>query len=167
MEQANQKTQELLGESRLDLVLYCPHYGPVDGKDCDCKKPVPRMLLDALTALPGSTLDGAFVVGDNSDADGGAVAMLDLPYLDAIKFRRQPLEESLAELKKPAAPPTVDQDKVAGTLVGLAAGDALGAPVEFGRGSGLDRHIPMASKRCAHRGCGQRANIRMIPRWLC
>jgi HAD superfamily hydrolase (TIGR01662 family) len=81
VEQANARTQELLGDAKLDLLLYCSHHKDGNGLICDCKKPAPGMLLDALSALPGSTLDGSFVVGDDREKDKGAADMLSLPFV--------------------------------------------------------------------------------------
>ena len=132
VEQANERTQELLGAARLDLIFYCPHHTDGGDPDCDCKKPAPGMLLDALAALPGSTLEGAFVVGDNPAKDKGAADMLALPFILADSFRSQRLHVTLASLPKAAALTTrLAEDRIAGVLVGMAVGDALAAPVEF------------------------------------
>jgi ADP-ribosyl-[dinitrogen reductase] hydrolase len=132
VELANDRTQELLGEARLDLVLYCPHHRAAGGPDCDCKKPAPGMLLDALSALSGSTLDGAFVVGDNPAKDKGAADMLALPFVLAETFRAQSIAETLGSLPKGKARTTsLVEDRVIGAILGMATGDAFAAPVEF------------------------------------
>lgn len=134
VEKANQRTQELLINGRLDLIFYCPHNGETDGRDCDCKKPAPGMMLDALAALPQSTLEGSFVVGDNLVADGGAAGMLDLPFVLAETFRRQSVEETLASIQRKTRANGMGElipDRVMGALVGMAVGDAFAAPVEF------------------------------------
>jgi ADP-ribosyl-[dinitrogen reductase] hydrolase len=132
VEAANARTQQLLRAVPLDAIFYCPHYRDVDGHDCDCKKPACGMLLNALSEFPEATLEGAFLVGD-APQDRGAADVLELRFLAAEEFRAKPI----AELRAWALTPPLrsygqpDPDKLAGTLVGLAVGDALGAPLEF------------------------------------
>lgn len=129
---ANGRMQEILGTEAFDRIFYCGHYATRDGRACDCKKPAPGMILDALSALPGSSLAGAFVVGDNAAADGGAASMLALPYIDASNFRSRTTDDLLASVSRRDEPQGgLDHDKVLGTLLGLATADAFGAPVEF------------------------------------
>ena len=54
---------------RLEAIYFCPH-GPDDG--CDCRKPQPRMLIEAMRDL-GFGPDEAVMIGD-SDADMGAAS---------------------------------------------------------------------------------------------
>ena len=140
---ANDRTQALLGSAALDSVQYCPHHRDRDKFDCDCKKPSVGMVLDALTALPEATLDGAFVVGD-SKADQGVAEALSLPFLDAVKFRMMTVPQITDWLAaiSPKAGAKPDMDKVQGCLVGLAVGDALGAPLEFQSRAAVRKQYP-------------------------
>lgn len=64
---------ELLGEQgiAIDLAKYCPH-APDEG--CDCRKPAPRMLLEAAAEL-GLDLGSSFMIGDKcSDVEAGRAA---------------------------------------------------------------------------------------------
>ena len=54
---------------RLEAIYFCPHR-PDDG--CDCRKPPPRMLIEAMRDL-GFGPDEAVMIGD-SDADMGAAS---------------------------------------------------------------------------------------------
>ena len=129
---ANNRTQALLEAAALDSIQCCPHHRDRDKFDCDCKKPSVGMVLDALTAMPDSTLDGSFVVGD-SKADHGVAESLNLPFLDALEFRTMTVPRITDWVTSTVRETTTkpDLDKVQGCLVGLAAGDALGAPLEF------------------------------------
>ena len=132
VEQANSRTQELLKESRLDLLLYCPHHKEADGFICDCKKPAVGMVLDALSILDSSTLDGSFVVGDDPKADQGLALALDLPFVPAERFRNWSAAEILNTTNREQSHThKISDDRVTGCLVGLAVADALGAQVEF------------------------------------
>ena len=132
VEAANARTQELLGETRLDLILYCPHHYDEDQRYCDCKKPMPGMGLDTLSALPDSTLDGAFMVGDMPQ-DRGFADALGISFLPATEFRRIPPEQIVQWARRSVGSnqTTVNPSRVAGVLVGMAVGDAMGAPLEF------------------------------------
>ena len=148
VEHANDRTQELLGEARLDLLLYCPHHRDGGDPDCDCKKPAPGMLLDALRLLPGSTLEGSFVVGDNPAKDKGAADMLALPFVLAEPFRTQGLDVTLASRPKDDKAKTYPtDDRVVGALVGMAVGDAFAAPVEFWDRARVRRTYPNGLQR--------------------
>lgn len=132
VEAANDRMQELLGDARLDLILYCPHHADSDDFVCDCKKPAVGMVLDALSTLESATLSGAFVVGDSIRADKGVADGLDLPFVPAEKFRRQPLEGTLASAARRTRQfAEAAESRVVGCLVGLATGDAFGSQVEF------------------------------------
>ena len=70
----NRRVEELLGP--FDGWFVCPH-GPDD--DCECRKPKPKLILDAARAL-GVAVERCVVVGDKqSDVDAalnaGAIAM--------------------------------------------------------------------------------------------
>lgn len=142
---ANARTQELLGQGSLDTIYYCPHYADTDGRLCDCKKPSPGLVLDALDESSDRTLDGSFVVGDDPDKDGELARCLALPFLDAVRFRSTAIEDLLhliQSIQQPAQFCVPASDKVAGTLVGLAVGDALGAPLEFRSRDEVRRQYP-------------------------
>lgn len=132
VEAANGRTQELLQDARLDLILYCPHYQTADGFVCDCKKPAVGMVLDALSKLDSATLDGSFVVGDSVPADKRLAETLDLPFIHAEEFRAWSIEQILRTVaRKPKPAESITEDRPTGCLVGLAVADALGAQVEF------------------------------------
>lgn len=69
VEAVNRRTDELLGP--FDVWLYCPH-GPDDG--CDCRKPLPKMVVDAARALRVDPHE-CVVIGDRqSDVDAARAA---------------------------------------------------------------------------------------------
>jgi len=125
------RTQELLGPAALDFVTFCPHYFQADGRYCDCKKPAPGLALDALSALHNATLRGGFVVGDDMNADAGLARCLSIPFVDAHRFRECNVGELIKTMEPEKMRCAISEDKVAGVLVGMAVGDALGAAVEF------------------------------------
>lgn len=145
VEEAICETQRQLGDARLDEVFYCAHYMAQDGRACDCKKPAPGMVLKALSRFPGISLSGSFVVGDNHDADGGMARSLGLPFLPIDNFLSTAPKEILrrvGELVEVVARVDAPEDRIAGTLLGLAVADALGAPLEFHHRSMVRRMFP-------------------------
>lgn len=64
--QAHERIQSLLGEARLDALYYCPHHvkgqAPYD-KDCDCRKPLPGMVDQALRDF-SIDLIRSYMIGD-------------------------------------------------------------------------------------------------------
>ena len=69
VEAVNRRIDELLGP--FDAWLYCPH-GP--GDDCECRKPLPGMVIEAARLL-GVTPAQCAVVGDKqSDVDAARAA---------------------------------------------------------------------------------------------
>jgi ADP-ribosyl-[dinitrogen reductase] hydrolase len=153
VEAANARTQELLGDVRLDHIFYCSHHRDHDGWDCDCKKPGPGMFLDALSMFSGSTLEGAFMVGDMPQ-DAGAAASVCITFIEAHEFRRMSVQAIVEWASAIEIPPPVrpDPDKVAGTLVGLAVGDALGASLEFLPRSEVRQHYPQPLRKMVASG---------------
>lgn len=139
-----ERTQELLGPAKLDAIFYCPHHRDYDPPDCDCKKPSVGMALDALTELKDSTLEGGFIVGDSS-ADAGTAEALHVPFLDAHDFRHMPIDGILSWLRKikNSSGATAPNDRVEGCLVGMAVGDALGAPLEFQARESVRKRYPI------------------------
>lgn len=126
-EDAIERTQELLGNARLDIAFYCPHEYKISGYYCDCKKPAPGMLLDALSALHGSTLEGAFMVGDDRESDGGAAHTLGIPYFHIAEFQRGSIDDLLDRLPgRRQIGHQPDPNRVVGGLVGYAIGYSLG-----------------------------------------
>jgi D-glycero-D-manno-heptose 1,7-bisphosphate phosphatase len=66
------------GGARFDAIYYCPHHPEEGGGDytvsCDCRKPMPGMLLQASRELE-IDLQRSYMVGDNfSDLDAGRAA---------------------------------------------------------------------------------------------
>lgn len=59
----------------IKAVFYCPHN---DGDNCNCKKPKPGLILQALKKYPEIELDKSFFVGD-SEVDIGIASYFDLP----------------------------------------------------------------------------------------
>lgn len=75
VEAVNRRVDELFGA--FEVCLYCPH-GPDDR--CDCRKPMPGMIVDAANAL-GTQPDKCAVLGDKqSDVDAARAAGA-RPYL--------------------------------------------------------------------------------------
>ncbi len=69
----NRRTEELLmqaGGARLDAVYYCPHYK--DGLvkkyafECNCRKPAPGLIYQALERYPNIDLKASYVIGDKA-----------------------------------------------------------------------------------------------------
>jgi D-glycero-D-manno-heptose 1,7-bisphosphate phosphatase len=76
----------------LDLIQVCYHGGTDHGQPCECRKPKPKMLLDAAAQL-GLDLGRSWMVGDRwRDIDCGAAAgcrtiFLDWGYDEALRTR--------------------------------------------------------------------------------
>lgn len=69
----HQRLEALLkeeGGAWLDAVYYCPHHprGSVEvfTKTCDCRKPAPGMIQQALQAFPDIDLKNSYVLGDKA-----------------------------------------------------------------------------------------------------
>jgi len=75
-------------------------------------------VLDALSALPEATLEGAFVVGDDLKADRGVAQCLSLPFVEAHEFRTCSVEDLLPQHQAANPRPYLSADRVAGVLVG-------------------------------------------------
>ncbi|UCE31617.1 MAG: D-glycero-beta-D-manno-heptose 1,7-bisphosphate 7-phosphatase [Burkholderiales bacterium] len=76
--------------ARIDAVFFCPH-GPDDG--CECRKPRPGMLREALTRF-GAEPDATFVVGDSPRDLDAAVAAGCRPVLVLTGNGRRTLDEA-------------------------------------------------------------------------
>ena len=144
VEAALARTQELLGDAAFDLMLYCPHDKASTGHVCDCKKPAPGMILDALTSVSGN-LEGSFIVGDDHFSDGGLGRVLGIPFVPVDEWmatspERQ--EQFLKDVQSQHSLPQMSSDRVQGAIVGMAVGDALGAPLEFSTRSAVRRRYP-------------------------
>ena len=78
--QLQQQLQEHAG-TQLDLILYCPHLPPRADKpelnnayvqDCECRKPKPGMIMQALVVYPDIDLAQSYMIGDKaSDVEFG------------------------------------------------------------------------------------------------
>lgn len=67
---------------QLDLIQVCYHAGTDQGQPCECRKPKPKMLLDAATQL-GLDLNRSWMVGDRwRDIDCGAAAGVRTIFID-------------------------------------------------------------------------------------
>lgn len=70
VDEVHDRVRELLaGEgARVDGIYYCPHHpdvgGPAYRKSCDCRKPLPGMLLRARDEM-GIDLEASYMVGDS------------------------------------------------------------------------------------------------------
>ncbi|WP_303673850.1 D-glycero-alpha-D-manno-heptose-1,7-bisphosphate 7-phosphatase [Vampirovibrio chlorellavorus] len=69
----NDRLQELLkqeADAHLDAVYYCPHLEkgivPEFAVDCQCRKPEPGMIQQALTRFPEIDLSRSYVLGDKA-----------------------------------------------------------------------------------------------------
>lgn len=68
------KMRHLVGEQggHIDHIEHCPH-GPDD--QCDCRKPLPGMILNILAQYPEAAPESVFVVGDSlRDLEAGLAA---------------------------------------------------------------------------------------------
>lgn len=93
VEAVNRRVDELLGP--FDAWLYCPH-GPDD--DCECRKPKPKLILDAARAL-GVDPSCCVVVGDKeSDVEAGANAGARTIKIDGVRSLRDAVEKILGKL---------------------------------------------------------------------
>lgn len=89
------KLQQLLGESGVTLsgFYYCPHHpeGTVQAytKRCDCRKPLPGLLLEA-AATYGINLGDSWMVGDIlDDIEAGNRAGCKTMLIDGLRHERQ------------------------------------------------------------------------------
>ena len=68
----NKRTEDLLSQhnARLDAVYYCPHFKDGTIKKyalaCNCRKPAPGLIHQALERFPDIDLSASFVVGDKA-----------------------------------------------------------------------------------------------------
>jgi len=69
--------------ARVDAFYYCPH----ESDECDCRKPLPGLLLRAAREVEGVDLDNAMLIGD-AESDLGAAAAAGVP---AIKIGAAPV----------------------------------------------------------------------------
>lgn len=77
VEAVNRRIDELLGP--FDAWLYCPH-GPHD--DCECRKPKPKMILDAARII-GVNPECCVVIGDKaSDVEAARNAGAQAIFID-------------------------------------------------------------------------------------
>ncbi|MGZ3497831.1 MAG: D-glycero-alpha-D-manno-heptose-1,7-bisphosphate 7-phosphatase [Vulcanimicrobiaceae bacterium] len=92
VEAVNRRVDELLGP--FDAWLYCPH-APQD--ECDCRKPKPKLILDAARAL-GVDPSCCVVVGDkDSDVEAGRNAGARTIKIDGVRNVRDAVDEILAD----------------------------------------------------------------------
>lgn len=88
---------------RVDAFLHCPH----DEGECDCRKPRPGLLRQALRRFPEIDLSRSVLIGDApSDVEAGrrlGVATLQLG-VDAVSLAAA-VERAIAERTVAAAPP--------------------------------------------------------------
>lgn len=93
VEAVNRRIEELLGP--FDAWLYCPH-GPADA--CECRKPKPKMILDAARLM---RVDPAccVVIGDKaSDVQAARNAGADAIFIDDAREIVDAIENVLARL---------------------------------------------------------------------
>jgi D-glycero-D-manno-heptose 1,7-bisphosphate phosphatase len=94
VEAVNARIDLLIGP--FDVWLYCPH-GPDDG--CDCRKPKPKMVLDAARAMgvdPGCCV----VIGDKaSDVQAARNAGAQAIFIDDARSVIDAIETVLAEVE--------------------------------------------------------------------
>lgn len=72
LESVNGRIADLLAAegARIDVWLHCPH----DRGVCECRKPKPKMLLDALERLGGDPAASLMIGDSRSDRDAAAAA---------------------------------------------------------------------------------------------
>ena len=97
VEAVNQRIDKLLGP--FDAWLYCPH-GPDD--DCDCRKPKPKMILDAARIM-GVDPECCVVVGDKrSDVEAAMNAGAQAIFVEEPSAVLDAIETILSSTKGPA-----------------------------------------------------------------
>lgn len=95
VEAVNRRVQEIFGA--FDVSLYCPH-GPDDG--CDCRKPMPGMILDAARLLDTKPA-GIVVIGDKqSDVDAAHAAGARYYLIASASELRDACKEILRDLSR-------------------------------------------------------------------
>ena len=69
----HEKMQRMLGDlgGSIEAIFFCPH-GPKDG--CECRKPMPGMLLNISSQLRVSLKDVGFIGDSKSDIEAGQAA---------------------------------------------------------------------------------------------
>lgn len=82
----NRRLAALLAEhgAHLDAGYYCTH----DKDECDCRKPLPGLLMQAVRDDPGIDLAAAVLIGD-TESDVGAAAAVGVP---AIRIAAGPVQ---------------------------------------------------------------------------
>jgi len=92
-EAVNRRVEEVLGP--FDVWLYCPHQ-PNDA--CECRKPKPKLIIDAARAL-GVDVKCCVMIGDlPSDLEAARNAGARPVAIDANRSLVQAIDEILAEL---------------------------------------------------------------------
>lgn len=87
---------------QIDLIQVCYHGGTEHGQPCECRKPKPKMLLDAAHQL-GLDLKRSWMVGDRwRDIDCGAAAgvrtiFVDWGYHEKLRMRPDYIVKSFPE----------------------------------------------------------------------
>ena len=94
VEAVNRRIDQMLGP--FDAWLYCPH-GPQDA--CDCRKPKPRLILDA-AKLMGVDPRCCVVIGDKaSDVEAARNAGAQAIFIDDARSVTDAIEAVLANLE--------------------------------------------------------------------
>ena len=97
VEAVNRRIEELLGP--FQAWVYCPH-GPQDA--CECRKPKPKMILDAAHAM-GVDPACCIVVGDKqSDVEAARNAGATALYVDSARGVAEAIESILTSTPHPA-----------------------------------------------------------------
>lgn len=97
VEAVNRRIEELLGP--FQAWVYCPH-GPQDA--CECRKPKPKMILDAAHAM-GVDAACCIVVGDKqSDVEAARNAGATALYVDSARGVAEAIESILTSTSHPA-----------------------------------------------------------------
>jgi histidinol-phosphate phosphatase family protein len=93
VEAVNRRVQALLGP--FDAMLYCPHAPDVD---CECRKPKPKLILDAARAM-GVDPSCCVVIGDKtSDVEAAANAGARSIFVDGAHSAVDAINAVLARL---------------------------------------------------------------------
>jgi D-glycero-D-manno-heptose 1,7-bisphosphate phosphatase len=89
--------QQLLNSrgAHVDAFYFCPH----DKQQCDCRKPLPGMFVQAKNDFPDITAANSAMVGDSlSDIEFGRRLGMRTVYIEGISERRKAGGEKAAEL---------------------------------------------------------------------
>lgn len=110
MEAIHSRLQDLLKSqgAHVDGFFFCPH----DSRECNCRKPLPRLFGLALSEFPTITAGTSVMIGDSlSDIEFGRRLGMKTVFIDGDSGRQKsgaPTAGALADLRFPSLPEAVD-----------------------------------------------------------